>query len=43
MNSKQLLTLGGITLKTDIGFIFIAPELCTANKIEKQTNVSVVI
>jgi len=38
MDSKQLLRLRRIVVKTDIGFILIAPELYSSNKIENQTN-----
>src|SRR5947209_15518175 len=40
MDSTQLLTLGVVTPKADIGFMLITPDLQNANKIEKQLTLS---
>ena len=40
MGSTQLLTLGMVTPKADIGFMLITPDLHTANRIEKRLSVS---
>ena len=40
MVSTQLLTLSMITPKADIGFMFITPDLHSANKIEKRLSLS---
>src|SRR5207247_8865349 len=40
MESTQLLTLGVVTPKADIGFMLITPDLHNANKIEKQLSLS---
>src|SRR5256886_16026879 len=40
MDSTQLLTLSVVTPKADLGFMLIAPDLQTANKIEKQLSLS---
>src|SRR5438034_11534764 len=40
MESTQLLTLSMITPKADIGFMFITPDLHSANKIEKRLSLS---
>ena len=39
-DSTQLLTLGVVTPKADIGFMLITPDLQNANKIEKQLSLS---
>jgi chlorite dismutase len=36
MESTQLLTLGMVTPKADIGFMLITPDLHDASRIEKQ-------
>src|SRR5437762_1304099 len=38
--STQLLTLSMVTPKADIGFMLVAPDLHSANKIEKQLSLS---
>src|ERR1041385_7500481 len=38
--STQLLTLGVVTPKADIGFMLITPDLQNANKIEKRLSLS---
>src|ERR1043165_8437322 len=40
MESTQLLTLGVVTPKADIGFMLITPDLQNANKIEKRLSLS---
>src|SRR6266567_4377436 len=40
MNSTQLLTLGVVTPKADLGFMLVTPDLQIANKIEKQLSLS---
>src|SRR5246127_3565251 len=40
MDSTQLLTLGMVTPKADIGFMLITPDLHNANRIEKQLSLS---
>src|ERR1700757_5316044 len=40
MESTQLLALGMVTPKADIGFMLITPDLHNANKIEKQLSLS---
>jgi hydrogen peroxide-dependent heme synthase len=40
MDSTQLLTLGMVTPKADLGFMLITPDLQNANKIEKQLSLS---
>src|SRR5438874_12568816 len=40
MESTQLLTLGMVTPKADIGFMLITPDLHNANSIEKRLSVS---
>src|SRR5207245_9927290 len=40
MESTQLLTLGMVTPKADIGFILITPDLHNANRIEKRLSLS---
>src|SRR6267143_6370069 len=40
MDSTQLLTLGVVTPKADLGFMLITPDLHNANKIEKQLSIS---
>lgn len=40
MDSTQLLTLGIVTPKADIGFMLITPDLQNANKIEKRLSLS---
>src|SRR6201993_1570340 len=40
MGSTQLLTLGMVTPKADVGFMLITPDLHDANKIEKQLSLS---
>src|SRR5262249_2296771 len=40
IDSTQLLTLGVVTPKADIGFMLITPDLHDANKIEKQLSLS---
>src|SRR3954451_8772605 len=40
MDSTQLLTLGMVTPKADIGFMLITPDLQHANKIEKRLSLS---
>src|ERR1700736_5068753 len=40
MDSTQLLTLGVVTPKADLGFMLITPDLHNANKIEKQLSLS---
>src|SRR5881398_736177 len=40
MDSTQLLTLGMVTPKADVGFMLITPDLHNANKIEKRLSVS---
>jgi chlorite dismutase len=40
MDSTQLLTLGMVTPKADIGFMLITPDLHNANKVEKQVSLS---
>ena len=40
MDSTQLLTLGVVTPKADVGFMLITPDLQNANKIEKQLSLS---
>src|ERR1700758_2073123 len=40
MDSTQLLTLGVVTPKADLGFMLITPDLQNANKIEKQLSLS---
>ena len=40
MESTQLLTLGMVTPKADIGFMLITPDLHNANKIEKRLSLS---
>jgi len=40
MDSTQLLTLGMVTPKADLGFMLITPDLHNANKIEKRLSIS---
>src|SRR5213080_5528746 len=40
MESTQLLTLGMVTPKADLGFMLITPDLHNANRIEKQLSLS---
>ena len=40
MDSTQLLTLGIVTPKADVGFMLITPDLHNAHRIEKQLSVS---
>jgi len=40
MDSTQLLTLGIVTPKADIGFMLITPDLHDANSIEKRLSLS---
>src|SRR5882757_10101787 len=40
MESTQLLMLGVVTPKADVGFMLITPDLQNANKIEKQLSLS---
>src|ERR1044071_3498789 len=40
MDSTQLLTLGVVTPKADVGFMLITPDLQNANKIEKRLSLS---
>jgi hydrogen peroxide-dependent heme synthase len=40
MESTQLLTLGMVTPKADLGFMLVAPDLQSANRIEKQISTS---
>src|SRR3989441_4828866 len=40
MDSTQLLTLGVVTPKADVGFTLITPDLQNANKIEKRLSLS---
>jgi chlorite dismutase len=40
MDSTQLLTLGMVTPKADIGFMLITPDLQNANSIEKRLSLS---
>jgi hydrogen peroxide-dependent heme synthase len=40
MESTQLLTLGMVTPKADLGFMLVTPDLHNANKIEKRLSVS---
>src|SRR6059058_2093449 len=40
MDSTQLLTLGIVTPRADIGFMLITPDLHNANKIEKRLSLS---
>src|SRR5881396_639002 len=40
MESTQLLALGMVTPKADIGFMLITPDLHDANRIEKQLSIS---
>src|SRR5512132_3617767 len=40
MDSTQLLTLGMVTPKADVGFMLITPDLHNANKIEKRLSLS---
>src|SRR5438046_4991056 len=40
MDSTQLLTLGMVTPKADIGFMLITPDLHDANRIEKRLSLS---
>ena len=40
MESTQLLTLGMVTPKADVGFMLITPDLHNTNKIEKQLSLS---
>src|SRR6185369_1203387 len=40
MESTQLLTLGVVTPKADVGFMLITPDLQNANKIEKRLSLS---
>src|SRR5262249_46771050 len=40
MDSTQLLTLGVVTPKADIGFMLITPDLQTANRIEKKLSMA---
>src|SRR6059036_4010809 len=40
MESTQLLTLGMVTPKADIGFMLITPDLHNANRIEKRLSLS---
>src|SRR5213593_1905502 len=40
MESSQLLTLGVVTPKADIGFMLITPDLHNANRIEKRLSLS---
>src|SRR6201982_824926 len=42
MESTQLLTLGMVTPKADVGFMLITPDLQNANKIEKRLSLSLV-
>src|SRR5215510_6177354 len=39
-DSTQLLTLGMVTPKADIGFLLITPDLHNANRIEKRLSLS---
>src|SRR2546427_13094357 len=40
MESTQLLTLGMVTPKPDLGFMLITPDLHNANRIEKRLSLS---
>ena len=40
MNSTQVLTLGVVTPKADLGFMLVTPDLQIAHKIEKQLSLS---
>ena len=40
MDSTQLLTLGMVTPKADLGFMLITPDLHKANRIEKRLSLS---
>lgn len=40
MDSTQLLTLGMVTPKADLGFMLITPDLHNANRIEKRLSIS---
>ncbi len=40
MDSTQLVTLGVVTPKADIGFMLVTPDLQNANRIEKQLSLS---
>src|SRR5256714_4122316 len=40
MESTQLLTLGVVTTKADLGFMLITPDLHNANRIEKRLSLS---
>src|SRR5439155_25558542 len=40
MDSTQLLTLGVVTPKADVGFMLITPDLQNANQIEKRLSMS---
>ena len=40
LDSTQLLTLGVVTPKADVGFMLITPDLQSANRIEKRINTS---
>src|SRR5204863_3049372 len=40
MDSTQLLILGMVTPKADLGFVLITPDLQNGNKIEKQLSLS---
>src|ERR1044071_6624785 len=40
MESTQLLTLGIVTPKADLGFMLITPDLHSANRIEKRLSLS---
>src|SRR4029077_11723895 len=40
MESTQLLTLGVVTPKADLGFMLVTPDLQSANKIEKPLSLS---
>src|SRR5207245_5489622 len=40
MESTQLLTLGIVTPKADVGFMLITPDLHNANRIEKRLSLS---
>jgi chlorite dismutase len=40
MDSTQLLTLGVVTPKADLGFMLVTPDLQIAHKIEKQLSLS---
>src|SRR5689334_23334676 len=40
MESTQLLTLGMVTPKADLGFMLITPDLHDANRIEKRLSLS---